>query len=1116
MNERILGLLMDLKINEFSADVIDQISKGEVIEFDISTEEIFNFAESKIGKVKELIHEVEELVESDNNTQHNFINYIFDHNIQLEHFQTFCAGCFVRTGGIRYYSVILYCLLLSLKSFEKIWNQLLFNTLLTIIMKATQITDERRGVTTEEGKIIKLSTKIIKLLSGCINSRFVEYIGVDCIIAVIELSVKLLSVYSDEFTKFMDDITDSCVEFIKSASTFDFAIVIPYIIPAFLLEYMPVYKKISVKMCERRQIFIDLCMDRLGENSELQLIVMKHLLFRCPDKVACRDSVSYTILALCQKMEEREPFFCYLIQLLKTQKSALRIISLDVIMQFINDSNFLENLNMQILVPLINTLLRSINDSAAPVRANTINTISVIVNHLKSFRDSEEVIRALGFPNILFVSLKKRIYDEKLVVRKATLRCLKAMFEQYPSSSRLVEVISTRVRDVAVSLRQESARVLSHFMALKYDERIISIWYDSIFNLCFDADTKTQHIALNLIENYFFAVLGTDVGPTLLGVLKYKDLSILSKIIPLFKIANIDISQYCQTVQSLLHEKFKYPNIWDLANYMIQVFPQHFDSKHILKMWSTKENLPVSYYSIVSKLQCINEKILNDSYDILKNITTNAHEIIYEDKLSYIKGIFDIVFNSADEEDTTIELFNIVNNHINQICENPETTSKDLISIIPQLFLLGEYFTILPTTADYDTFGAQLLISEKLPNSAIIPPKVRAIASVTLGKICLKRKHHSDKFTSVFSKQLTERDNPELKMNCLIILCDLSIKYTSIVNPYINKVTLCFADTYPSVRKQALLIVTRLIVEDFIKMRPLTFFRYVTAAVDKNKDVARFASSCIFDVLRKKNPKILSQFFIDTIMFYSNIYDPTTSSEVIEEVELFKIESDDKRKRAYRIIISHMSDDQLFNMIMLICSKIFSKFTEHIYSLTKNERLLSDSIFIISEIEDHMNSIKIAEASIDDPAGQEVAEQMSKVMTFLHNHLINKVLPVLNGLHRFLRTNNSSHQSLLREFYRKMITKHPHILEELQAHEPLLAAEIENDLAIPQSSSDEEEPIISSGFRSPLLSRISRTPNMALLTPSGSNSPMALLTPASPLTKKREPIPFNLDAEEDE
>jgi hypothetical protein len=109
--------------------------------------------------------------------------------------------------------------------------------------------------------------------------------------------------------------------------------------------------------------------------------------------------------------------------------------------------------------------------------------------------------------------------------------------------------------------------------------------------------------------------------------------------------------------------------------------------------------------------------------------------------------------------------------------------------------------------------------------------------------------------------------------------------------------------------------------------------------------------------------------------------------------------------------------------------------------------------------------------------------------------------------------------------FRVLCHKHPSLLDDLRRQEPTLAAELEQDIALTETTEEEMSPVITppkTPFRSPLLSRLARTPQTMTATLAQVpivRSPMSVLSQTvaddeNYMSRKQPPIPFSLGDED--
>ena len=82
------------------------------------------------------------------------------------------------------------------------------------------------------------------------------------------------------------------------------------------------------------------------------------------------------------------------------------------------------------------------------------------------------------------------------------------------------------------------------------------------------------------------------------------------------------------------------------------------------------------------------------------------------------------------------------------------------------------------------------------------------------------------------SKELETSECPAVKNNVIVVLCDLAVRYSARIDPYIPVVSSCMKDPSLMVRKQSLTLLTHLLQEDYVKWKGSLFFRFITTLLD--------------------------------------------------------------------------------------------------------------------------------------------------------------------------------------------------------------------------------------------------------------------------------------------
>lgn len=1109
------SIMDSLRIFEFNDDVIDAISRNRQPDDDSFISLIDEISQNS-NQLEQLIEVMGKLRENEN--QDALWDKISSEDKSPTAFQPLCYGLMEKAGKPKQLGVILYVSLLSLHPINLIWNRMIFDNVLSIMISASQAIENPKQFGPEENQCIQITSKVFHYLSLALTDTFCELAQNEVMIALIELAVKMLTIYQKELDPYSQKLTPSALDFLNAAAQSNIDYIMPFLVLSLLLDFLPNGKSITNRIIQIRTIFLEFCQKHLSSQPEKMILLLKHIFVRSSDRVAIKENSAFCIHYLMCTLEDPLPLIAFILTAAQSQKAAFRSLALDIFTLLINDED--SHLSDDIEMQMLETMKIGIKDSNPSVRSSSINSITSLIS-----KADQRIIDAIinDDDNELLLIIESRVRDEKLNVRKATLKLLQALGYISDDPIKVIfPLIAERTRDRSVTMRQEAANILTKFMTeLSYPSELVKIWFDSILQLALDTDTRTQELALKLIDTTFLKEIKSEIGISMATCLSDVYIHLLIRVFNVFKHKAINLNTFCVNLQKQLSTVCD-PILWKLADAVMGIVPNHFKGT-FKDLWEDRDQLPTEYLLILSKLPKCDQNIIDDSLSYIQKVCskTDTDEITFARIHAYIR----ILLSNKDVPEYNIEEFisQIVTKLATEIYSSNLSTQDQLVQLIPSIFIIGELIPFLKNVYNFDFTGLQILIGEKLPNGLVIPSRVRAAATISTGKLCLGRRDITNSFVAVFAHVLHNSTDSAVKCNSLIVLCDLCVKYTATVDSYVNDMSGCFADPSPAVRHQVLLIMTRLIAEDYVKMRPLLLFRYIYSIVDKNENVAKFAQSCLFDVLNAKDPKLLSQHFIDALFYFNDQRDRSTDNEDAESHALFRIKTKQERMRAFQMIITKMSNPTIFELLQASCVRVLQLYLDEAINLEDGESLLVDTLEVMQSFEDQMEAVNISEATIDDPKSEQIVEQSRNYMTLIHNYLIKRVLPILNQMHQFLREKKSPLQSNLRKFFRKLCMKHSSLLEELRRQEPILAAELEHDISMTQTP---EIPIplspIRTPFRSPLLSKIAKTPQRTTVALSGSQSPISIFSQFNPnqsddedepgSSQKRPPVPFSLDA----
>lgn len=249
-------------------------------------------------------------------------------------------------------------------------------------------------------------------------------------------------------------------------------------------------------------------------------------------------------------------------------------------------------------------------------------------------------------------------------------------------------------------------------------------------------------------------------------------------------------------------------------------------------------------------------------------------------------------------------------------------------------------------------------------NDTPTPSPIRAHAFLALGKLCLRDPQLAKRSLNILARELHQTVAPDssgkkdymVQSNCLLILGDLCVKYTNMVDRYLPVMAGCLqagitgevslgavpAEGSTLVRKHAILLLSSLLLQDYIKWRGLLFHRFLVASVDEDDEVARLAEMVLFGPLASKQSKLFSNQMVESLFVLNRctahpIYQAAAAmgdggsgiSVGFDGINLTGEAGRIRRMRMYQATLSRMSDEEKIMVTARIGKDILGPSLKH-------------------------------------------------------------------------------------------------------------------------------------------------------------------------------------------
>ena len=430
----------------------------------------------------------------------------------------------------------------------------------------------------------------------------------------------------------------------------------------------------------------------------------------------------------------------------------------------------------------------------------------------------------------------------------------------------------------------------------------------------------------------------------------------------------------------------------------------------------------------------------------------------------------------------------------------------------------------------------QLVLPSQLPpvdgaTPAPTPQTARALAFVTIGKLCLRDEPLAKECLNIFARELNQESDvidPSVQSNVLLVLGDLCIKYTNLVDKFLPIMASCLQSgcnaplprnvsimgpdpTKDSsiVRKHAVLLLSSLVLQDYIKWRGLLVHRFLAACVDDDIEVSHLAETTLCGPLLSKQPNLFFNNFVEAIFVLNDctahkIYaaaqaNGESGSGIAVNFEGIRL-SKKQRMRIYRIMLSHMSDEEKIGITARLAKEVLAGALESdsdlrgaIESPPQSEtpargagseedkrrekalNVMSDCFAVLTSPSARVgrstgtnDADDVEDAAVTNgPSTAQLSAVRGRLLSKIsRKHMIDNVIPTLCRMKTILEKSRSPLLKALMNFFVVIYKMNKNEVRELLASDPGLLQEVEYDIkiferrdgaVIPQSASRDED-----------------------------------------------------------
>ncbi|XP_058520074.1 condensin-2 complex subunit D3 [Ochotona princeps] len=704
----------------------------------------------------------------------------------------------------------------------------------------------------------------------------------------------------------------------------------------------------------------------------------------------------------------------------------------------------------------------------------------------------------------IMAMLRKRIKDDKTNVRKSALQVLVCILKHCDvlNMEKDLSVLQDHCRDPAVSVRKQALQSLTELlMAQPRCVQIQKTWLLGVIPVVMDSESTVQEKALECLDQILLQNIkhhsefhSGDNGQVLVWAL-----------LGLLTTESRELSRYLNKAFHIWSKKDKFSP--SFINNMVS----HTDTKHSAPAWMLLSKIACSspkldHTKIIQSWEKISSQqnpradtlghilcVIGHIAKHLPKVTRDKVTGVIKCKLNGFQWSLESISSAVDtlqrlckaSAKTLMEEHDLLKQVCGDVlltCERhlsnvilkehgAETVDEDLL--VKYIFTLGDIAQLCPASVEDRVF---LMIQSILASSAdtdhgtqppsqvrgsAMPCVIRAHAVITLGKLCLQNEDLAKKSIPALVRELEMCEDVAVRNNVIIVLCDLCIRYTVMVDKYIPNIAMCLKDPDPFIRRQTLILLTNLLQEEFVKWKGSLFFRFVGTLIDSHPDIASLGEFCLAHLLLKRNPVMFFQHFIECIFHFNNYekhdkYNKFPQSE--REKQLFSLKGKtnrEKRMKIYKFLLEYFTDEQRFNITSKICLDVLVYFADGILPLDmEGSELLTDTFEVLSSKEIKllaMRSKPDKDLLMEDDdmalANAVMQEAQKKLISQVQKrNFIENIIPVIITLKTLLEKNKIPALRELMNYLMEVMQDYRDEIKDLFAVDKQLASELEYDM----------------------------------------------------------------------
>ena len=677
--------------------------------------------------------------------------------------------------------------------------------------------------------------------------------------------------------------------------------------------------------------------------------LMERMAVRCPDKTEWRRSICDSIAVACKGLKSTgipaRYLSRFLLKLLTSEKAAWRIFAGEAIVAVLP---YLDTDSLHLRSAAQIALLTRCRDTVPGVRSVAMKSAaSVYVSSANP-----------DMTDALVLMLKERSVDEKPSVRRSAISVFDTLVSEVGLGILPLSVLEQLTLDESLMVRKAS---IASVVALLAEPRfgglstVTDLWARTVLHMVTDVESTVVEKVVESFETCVIALLldsrpSPSLAPILTSIGGAKDSLEFARRVVKSIVRRWDgksNKQFATALEkhiSVATESAIQVSLWAMLEEVTATAATSvITPAKVLQMYpSTTSNVAVHGHCL-RIMQMIFSKGLKVDAEVkstvIESLTTLVSEpqpalTILHDALRCLHaGLVSSEENGKKTKSVMETLLASAESALDKIIYDAIMAPKDVpvyawyVATIGELAGLGYMPSAKGLTA-IEAVGTNRVYhngSEHFP----LPPSLRAAAMVAFGKICLEKESIAKRAVSKFAAHLSKEEHPVVRNNVLIVLGDLCVVYTGLVDQYLPWLTTCLSDPNDLIRFQAAVVVSSLLAEDYIKFKGQIVFRLLYLLSDPNVKIRYFVESVFSRILFLRHSGSLKTLFAETVCALNGYLRHPAFQGATGNRDFVLTANPSRRREIYQFMLTTVATtEQKFNAMVQLANSLLAAFVD--------------------------------------------------------------------------------------------------------------------------------------------------------------------------------------------